>query len=652
MTRFSDLHLASVIALTSALSLCACSSIENFAAGDRVDYRTAPAKVVPLDVPPDLTQLARDSRYQPQAGAVSAAAFQAGGTAPRSAAATALVAPRALGNVRIEREGNQRWLRTPLSPEQLWPQLQAFWKENGMTLIVDQPVIGVMETEWAENRAKLPDDFLRRTLGRIIESLYSTGERDKYLMRVERSAAGSDVFIAHRGLLETVRTDGARQLDSTVWVRRPNDPELEATLLTRLMVKLGLTDEQAKAVLVPPVVAAPARARVVEGEPAATLQVDDNFERAWRRVGLALDRSWLHRRRPRPRARLVLRSLHRSGVRRPGRARIFCQAVRRRQRRQRAEEIPHLRQGRRFGKQGLGIERARNSRERRHGQAHHLAPDRRPQVTRSAFRSAALHVRFCSLGSGSSGNATLVEARSSTTTTRVLIDCGFSLRELDLRLARAGLELQQIDAVFVTHEHGDHVGCALGLAQRHGIPLWMSRGTWRAIGEPALPDAPAGPNFARDGDVVCIGDIELRPFTVPHDAQEPLQLRCSDGRSRLGVLTDVGSVTPHLLSALHDCDALLLECNHDAALLAGSSYPASLKARIGGRLGHLANDVAAKILGELRVRNLQHLVAAHLSERNNRPALARLALAEACGAVAADIVVADPTLGFDWLSIA
>ena len=291
MSRFVCLLSPGVMALVGVLSLGACSSIENFAGGDRVDYRTAPAKAVPLDVPPDLTQLARDTRYQPQAGAVSAAAFQAGSAAPRAATGATSVAPQALGKVRIEREGNQRWLSTPLNPDQLWPQLQTFWKDNGMTLVTDQPLIGVMETDWAENRAKLPDDFLRRTLGRFIDSLYSTGERDKYVTRVERSAAGSDVFITHRGLLEAVKTDGGRQLESTQWVRRPNDPELEAALLVRLMVKLGLSDEQAKVALGAPVAVAPARARVVEGLPAAALQVDDNFERAWRRVGLALDRA-------------------------------------------------------------------------------------------------------------------------------------------------------------------------------------------------------------------------------------------------------------------------------------------------------------------------------------------------------------------------
>ncbi len=291
MSRSFFLRPPGAVALAGLLSLGACSSIENFAAGDRVDYRTAPAKVVPLDVPPDLTQLARDSRYQAQAGAVSAAAFQAGAGAPRSTAApTALVAPQALGKARIERDGALRWLSTPLTAEQLWPQLQAFWKDNGMTLVVDQPLLGLMETDWAENRAKLPDDILRRTLGRLIDGMYSTGERDKYVTRVERSATGSDVFIAHRGLLETLT--GSPQAQTTVWSRRPNDPGLEAAFLARLMVKLGLPDEQARTVLAAsPVAAVPTRARVLDGRAAATLQVDDNFERAWRRVGLALDRS-------------------------------------------------------------------------------------------------------------------------------------------------------------------------------------------------------------------------------------------------------------------------------------------------------------------------------------------------------------------------
>ena len=257
-------------------------------------------------------------------------------------------------------------------------------------------------------------------------------------------------------------------------------------------------------------------------------------------------------------------------------------------------------------------------------------------------------MRFCSLGSGSSGNATLIEASSGATTTRVLVDCGFSLRELESRLARTGLAVDQLDAVFITHEHGDHVGCATSLARRHNLPLWMSRGTWRAIGEPPLTELLG---FARDGETIAVGDLQLLPFTVPHDALEPLQLRCTDGNVHLGILTDAGSITPHLLEHLRGCDALLLECNHDSEMLARSTYPASLKARIGGRLGHLANQISGQILAECLHEGLQHLVAAHLSERNNRPELARAALGAACGANTRDIVVADPKIGFDWLQL-
>ncbi len=258
-------------------------------------------------------------------------------------------------------------------------------------------------------------------------------------------------------------------------------------------------------------------------------------------------------------------------------------------------------------------------------------------------------MRFCSLGSGSGGNATVVEAREGHHTHRVVIDCGFSLREFETRLARAGLHPSDLHAVFVTHEHGDHVGCALTLARRHNLPLWTSRGTWRAIGSPE--NSGVDLRFARDGEAIEIGSLRLLPYTVPHDAAEPLQLRCSDGARHLGVLTDAGSATAHLLERLRGCDALLLECNHDAELLAQSRYPASLKARIGGRHGHLSNDTAAEILRECGHAGLRHVVAAHLSEQNNTPDLARAALAAACGAAASDIVVADPAEGFGWLAI-
>lgn len=256
-------------------------------------------------------------------------------------------------------------------------------------------------------------------------------------------------------------------------------------------------------------------------------------------------------------------------------------------------------------------------------------------------------MRFCSLGSGSSGNATIVEARDGPRTHRVVIDCGFSLREFETRLARAGLQPDELDAIFVTHEHGDHVGCAPALSRRYGIPLWTSRGTWRAIGEAEPVDV----RFARDGEPIEIGGLRLLPFTVPHDAAEPLQLRCTDGAKSLGVLTDAGSITPHLLDHLRACDALLLECNHDAGMLARSRYPASVRSRIGGPHGHLCNDTAAAILRASLHGGLRHVVAAHLSEQNNTPALARQAMAQACGGAPDDIVVADPLHGFRWLAL-
>ncbi len=258
-------------------------------------------------------------------------------------------------------------------------------------------------------------------------------------------------------------------------------------------------------------------------------------------------------------------------------------------------------------------------------------------------------IRYRSLGSGSAGNATLVEATSGITTTRLLVDCGFSLRELEARLARASLALDDIDAVFVTHEHGDHVGCSVALAARHDLPIWMSRGTWRMLCEPVRP---ARLSFARDGERIAIGDLEITPFTVAHDAAEPLQLRAGDGASVLAVLTDLGCITPHTLDHVRGVDALLLECNHDEALLAGNPrYPASLKARIGGRLGHLSNGTAAAILAAAMSDRLRHVVAAHLSRENNTPSLASAALGACWGGAGREVVVADPAEGFDWLTV-
>jgi len=286
------------LAATAALSLGACSSIDSMMSGDKIDYRTSSGatRSAGLEVPPDLTQLTRDSRYQQtQGGAVSAAAFQA--ATPASAVAPAVVstvAVQAAGEMRIERLGNERWLRTNLKPEQLWPQLQAFWKERGFVLTQDDAAAGVMETDWAENRAKLPQDIVRGSIGRVLDGLYSTGELDKFRTRVERASGGTEVYITHRGMVETYT--GERR-ESTIWQPRQPDPQLEGEFLSRLMLKLGASEEVAKTAVAatsPATVggsATPARARIVAGQPAATLQVDDGFDRAWRRVGVALDRS-------------------------------------------------------------------------------------------------------------------------------------------------------------------------------------------------------------------------------------------------------------------------------------------------------------------------------------------------------------------------
>ena len=282
----------SAVLLAVALASSGCSTIEGFLAGDKIDYRSQSAKTAPLEVPPDLTQLQREGRYLPQgSGTVSASSFGSGTpNAPGATPQVSTVAPTAIGNMRLVREGNQRWLVVPMPAEQLWPQLRSFWQERGFSLVVDNPESGVMETDWAENRAKIPQDIIRRTMGRILDSLYDTGERDRFRVRVERTAAGSDVFISHRGMVEVYTTDRKEQ---TTWTARPSDPQLEAEFLSRLMVKLGAKEEVARTVASAPAtpVATAPRARLLPGQPAATLQVDEGFDRAWRRVGLTLDRS-------------------------------------------------------------------------------------------------------------------------------------------------------------------------------------------------------------------------------------------------------------------------------------------------------------------------------------------------------------------------
>ena len=265
------------VALAVAL-VSGCSALQE----DRVDYTSA-RQTNTLEVPPDLTQLSRDSRFTVPSGVVTASGMQA--AQPQQATATTAVAQ--LGDVRIERAGAQRWLVVNRTPEQLWPVLRDFWQENGFVLTLDQQQLGILETDWAENRAKLPQDIIRATIGRLFENLYSTGERDRFRTRLERSPnGGTEIYISHRGMIEVFNSSNR---DSTVWQPRPADPELEAEFLRRMMVKLGATQEQSQALVASAAVQPAARVETVNNQP--TVQLDEGFDRAWRRVGLALDRT-------------------------------------------------------------------------------------------------------------------------------------------------------------------------------------------------------------------------------------------------------------------------------------------------------------------------------------------------------------------------
>lgn len=252
--------------------------------GDRIDYKSA-GKGPSLEVPPDLTQLSRDPRFVvPTGGSVSASSFQ--GAQPT--AAVVGTAATNIGDVRIERQGNQRWLVVNRPADELWTPVRDFWQESGFLLTTDQSSLGIMETDWAENRAKIPQDFIRSTLGRLIDAVYSTAERDRFRTRMERNASGAtEIYISHRGMLEVYTN---REKDQTVWQPRPADPELEAEFLRRLMVKLGLPKEQSAAAVAATV---PVRSasRVSNVNNAPVVMIDEGFDRAWRRVGLTLDRT-------------------------------------------------------------------------------------------------------------------------------------------------------------------------------------------------------------------------------------------------------------------------------------------------------------------------------------------------------------------------
>ncbi len=249
-------------------------------------------------------------------------------------------------------------------------------------------------------------------------------------------------------------------------------------------------------------------------------------------------------------------------------------------------------------------------------------------------------MRFAMLGSGSKGNATLVEVNG----TRVLIDCGFALGETEQRLARLGVEPGAIDAILVTHEHGDHLSGVGKLARRHRIPVWMTHGTFAVWKDPDVPHSLRfSPHQSFD-----IGAIHVEPYPVPHDAREPCQYVLSAGGLRLGVLSDAGHITPHMREVLSDCDGLMLECNHDAVMLQNGPYPDMLKRRVGGHVGHLSNAQAAGLMRGYAFERLQHLVLTHLSESNNTPELARQAIVEALGEDAERIVCAQQSQGLDW----
>jgi len=258
-------------------------------------------------------------------------------------------------------------------------------------------------------------------------------------------------------------------------------------------------------------------------------------------------------------------------------------------------------------------------------------------------------VKFASLGSGSEGNALLVAASEGAVSTILMIDCGFGLRETEQRLARLGLRPADISAVAVTHEHSDHVGGVFKFARRHRIPVWLSQGTYSAVREQA--DG-VDVCFCRDGSSFRGGVLTISPYTVPHDAREPLQYVVAAGEAQLGILTDAGHATPRMIAALSGCDALMLECNYDSQMLAQSTYPPSLKRRIGGQYGHLSNRAGTEILAAIDRSRLKTVVGAHLSKQNNTPALVLEALCSVVDANAMRVMVACQEQGLDWTEVA
>jgi outer membrane protein assembly factor BamC len=289
-----------ILTALALASLAGCGTINSsfgtLLEPSRIDYKsssTATNKTKPLEVPPDLTQLQRDSRYAlpdgGNRGVATASGFNAQAAAPAAAASTAApVAAKVTEEARVVRDGSQRWLVVKMTPEVLWPQVKEFWQDSGFLIATENQETGVMETDWAENRAKIPEGFLRNTLGKALDSFYSTGERDKFRTRLERGPDGTtEIYISHRGAQEVL---AGLEKERTVWTPRPADPELEAEFLSRLLTRLGVENTKAKAAVASAAPIEQPRAKLASASTGGVVEVDEPFERAWRRVGLALDR--------------------------------------------------------------------------------------------------------------------------------------------------------------------------------------------------------------------------------------------------------------------------------------------------------------------------------------------------------------------------
>ena len=275
-----------VIIATSALT--ACKSVTS---SDTVDYKSTGAVRGPnLSYPPDLISAQADRRYIVQDGTATMSEYNA---ALKKSVQTRNNVMTGIPGMRIARDGERRWLVIEKPATELYPQVKDFWQENGFLLVVDSPSTGIMETDWAENRAKIPQDFIRSILGSALDSIYDTGERDKYKTRLEVSKPGeTEIFITQKGALEKCVTDTTGSCISTIWTSRPNDPELEAVFLARLMERLGMTQEQAKAAVAAPLGPKTPKAKFVqEANNRGYIELSNGFDRSWRDVGLALDRS-------------------------------------------------------------------------------------------------------------------------------------------------------------------------------------------------------------------------------------------------------------------------------------------------------------------------------------------------------------------------